>query len=127
MGRPRSKIRIVSLQPWDVTILTLRLLPAYMYLINCVIGGSIPPPEAEAATFGCSDGMPKGGKMLSYTDCEDMSELKPAEIAAIARYLHVPEIVAVEIRAELCLSRKGIALIERLMMRPAEEDSIHKR
>src|SRR3954468_12985801 len=56
----------------------------------------IPPSVAEAATFDCPGGRPKGGKMLSYVDCEGMSDLKSNEIAAIARYLHVPEIVAVE-------------------------------
>jgi hypothetical protein len=49
-----------------------------------VIGGGFLTSIAEAATFGCPDGMPKGGKMLSYVDCEGMNELKSNEIAAIA-------------------------------------------
>jgi hypothetical protein len=61
--------------------------------------------------------------MLSYIDCEGMSGLKSNEIAVIARYLHVPEIVAVEIGADLCRTGEGKALIEGLMLRSAEENS----
>ena len=54
--------------------------------------------------------------MLSFIDCQDMSELKPNEILAIARYLHVPEIVAVEIGSGLCRTWEGKDLLERLML-----------
>jgi hypothetical protein len=64
--------------------------------------------------------------MLSFIDCEGMSELKPNEIAAIARYLHVPEIVAIEIGADLCRTSNGKDLIERLMLGSAEGTSAHK-
>ena len=54
--------------------------------------------------------------MLSLVDCEDMSELKPNEIAAIARYLHVPEIVAVEIGSDLCRTLEGRGRLERIVL-----------
>jgi hypothetical protein len=56
--------------------------------------------------------------MLSFIDCEDMSDLKSNEITAIARHLHVPEIVAVEIGADLCRTLEGRGLLERLMLWP---------
>lgn len=71
-------------------------------------------------------GIPKGGKMLSFIDCEDMSELKSNEIAAIARYLHVPEIVAVEIGAGLCRTGEGKDLIKRLMSRATGDVNARK-
>ena len=64
--------------------------------------------------------------MLSFVDCEDMSELKSNEITAIARYLHVPEIVAVEIGADLCRTWEGKDLIRRLMLRTSEEADARK-
>jgi len=54
--------------------------------------------------------------MLSLIDCEDMSELKPNEITAIARCLHVPEIVAVEIGSDLCRTSEGRGLLERITL-----------
>jgi len=55
--------------------------------------------------------------MLSYVDCEGMSELKSNEITALARCLHVPEIVALEIGTDLCQTSEGKELIKRLMLR----------
>jgi hypothetical protein len=52
--------------------------------------------------------------MLSYVDCEGMSELTTNEIAAIARHMQVPEIIAVEIGANLCRTVRGKDLIERV-------------
>jgi hypothetical protein len=52
--------------------------------------------------------------MLSYVDCEGMTELTADEIAAIARHMQVPEIIAVEIGANLCRTARGRDLIERL-------------
>jgi hypothetical protein len=53
--------------------------------------------------------------MLSYVDCEGMTELTADEIAAIARHMQVPEIIAVEIGANLCRTARGRDLIERLL------------
>jgi hypothetical protein len=52
--------------------------------------------------------------MLSYVDCEGLSELTTNEIAAIARHMQVPEIIAVEIGANLCRTVRGKELIERV-------------
>lgn len=59
--------------------------------------------------------------MLSYVDCEGMSELTASEIAAIARHMQVPEIIAVEIGANLCRTVRGRDLIERLTWRASEQ------
>jgi hypothetical protein len=59
--------------------------------------------------------------MLSYADCVGLSELTPEEIAALARRLHVPEIVAVEMGACLCQTAKGKQLIRRLSGQAVEE------
>ena len=59
--------------------------------------------------------------MLSYVDCEGMSELTANEVAAIARHMGVPDIIAVEIGANLRRTLQGRDLIERLAWRPSEE------
>jgi len=59
--------------------------------------------------------------MLSYIDCEGMSGLTRKEIAAIAHYMEVPDIVAVEIGANLRRTGTGRDLIERLAWRASEE------
>ncbi|PPQ30926.1 hypothetical protein [Rhodopila globiformis] len=63
--------------------------------------------------------------MLSFIDCQDMSDLRPDEILTIARHLHVPEIVAVEIGAGLRRTWMGEDLLERLM-RTADESNVYK-
>lgn len=60
--------------------------------------------------------------MLTYEDCVGLSELTPEEITALACYLHVPEIVAVEMGARLCLSPEGRQLIQRLSGRAVKEN-----
>ena len=62
--------------------------------------------------------------MLSLIDCEDMSELKPNEIAALARHLHVPEIVAVEIGADLCRTVEGKGLLEHLVLQSVRAQAL---
>jgi len=62
--------------------------------------------------------------MLSLIDCEDMSELKPNEIATIARHLHVPEIVAVEIGANLCRTLEGRGQLEHLMLQSVRAQAL---
>jgi hypothetical protein len=52
--------------------------------------------------------------MLSYDDCLGLSELRPDEIAAIARHKHVPEIVALAMGASLRLSLEGRQLMRRM-------------
>ena len=59
--------------------------------------------------------------MLSYEDCVGLSELTPEEVAALARHLRVPEIVAVERGARLCLTPEGRELIRRLSGRAGAE------
>jgi hypothetical protein len=59
--------------------------------------------------------------MLSYEDCVGLSELTLEEVAAIASHLHVPEIVAVEMGARLCLTPEGRRLIRRLSGQAVEE------
>jgi hypothetical protein len=59
--------------------------------------------------------------MLSYIDCAGMSELTADEIAAVARHMQVPEIIAVEIGANLCRTARGRDLIERLAPRTSEQ------
>ena len=60
--------------------------------------------------------------MLSYEDCVGLSELTPEEIAALACHLHVPEIVAVERGAQLCMTPQGRQLIRRLSGQVVAED-----
>ena len=60
--------------------------------------------------------------MLSYDDCVGLSELTPEEIAALARCLHVHEIVAAGMGACLCRTPEGRRLIRRLSGRAVEED-----
>ena len=52
--------------------------------------------------------------MLSYNDCVALSELAAEEIVAIARRLHVPEIVAVQMGVCLLQTPKGRELIRRV-------------
>jgi hypothetical protein len=55
--------------------------------------------------------------MLSWHDCLGLSELSPEEIAAIARELRVPDIVAAEIGACLvclCQTPEGRELLQRM-------------
>lgn len=59
--------------------------------------------------------------MLSYDDCVGLSELTREEIAAIARHLNVPEIVAVQMGACLCQTPEGRHLIWRMSGRAVEE------
>jgi hypothetical protein len=59
--------------------------------------------------------------VLSYDDCVGLSELTPAEIAAIACRLHVPEIVAVGMGACLCRTPEAGPLIWHIAGRAVEE------
>src|SRR5947208_1719432 len=59
-------------------------------------------------------------RMLSYADCEAMSELTTREITAIARHMKVHEIIAVELGASLCRTPGGRELIERLLLQSDE-------
>lgn len=54
--------------------------------------------------------------MLSYQDCLHFSDLKPEEIRAIAEHEGVPEIVAVQLGAELLKSAEGVRTIQHMML-----------
>ena len=60
--------------------------------------------------------------MLSYDGCVGLSGLTPEESAGIARHLHVPEIVAVQMGACLCRTPEGRQLIRCVSGRAIEED-----
>ena len=62
--------------------------------------------------------------MSSYIDCESMSGLTTQEIAALSRYMEVPEIIAVEIGTNLRQTGRGRELIERLAAQVTRKDAV---
>jgi hypothetical protein len=54
--------------------------------------------------------------MVTYEDCLGLCELSADEVAAIARHVHLPEIVALEMGAHLARSPHGRQTIRRMIL-----------
>jgi hypothetical protein len=54
--------------------------------------------------------------MLTYDDCLGLCELTPEEVAAIARYEHLPEIAALEMGSWLRRTLQGKQVIRRMIL-----------
>ena len=51
-------------------------------------------------------------QLLSLTDCIDLSDLSPSEIAAIAEHERVPEIIAAELGCRMLQTPDGRVLLK---------------
>ena len=54
--------------------------------------------------------------MLTWEDCLGLCELTEAEIAAIARHEHLPEMAALELGQYLCRTHDGRLAIRRMIL-----------
>jgi Family of unknown function (DUF6455) len=59
--------------------------------------------------------------MVTYEDCLGFSALTPEAIAAVARHEQIPDILALELGAQLCATREGQDAVKRMILDDIED------